>query len=169
MPAIPAKDALTGLLSRRGLASRLKDQASGGALLFLDVDALAYANHTLGPPAVDLLLVRWALELKDCLPPHGFIGRLSSDEFLAYVPDGATAAADVAEQMRSRTERTWASARRRVHVEAGDWLRPLPENLLTVSVGIAHWNASFAAAVRAAETACHEAKRTGRNRTVIAD
>ena len=136
-------------------------------MLFLDADALAYANNTLGPHAVDLLLVRWAQELKDCLPLHAFIGRLGGDEFLAYVTDAGTAA-NVAEQMRAMTERTWASARRRIHVEAGDWLRPLPEGLLTVSIGIATWDASLESSLRAAEAACHQAKQTGRNRVVVA-
>ncbi len=81
-------DPLTGLANRtlfkRRLAGLVEDSASGasgGALLFVDLDRFKEVNDTLGHFAGDRLLIHVADVLRRETDPGSFVARLGGDEF----------------------------------------------------------------------------------------
>ena len=82
-------DPLTGLLNRRGLASRAKDMLAGvhgdGAgtgLIFVDLDGFKALNDGRGHAAGDACLVSVARLLERCAGPGNVVARVGGDEFV---------------------------------------------------------------------------------------
>lgn len=110
-------DPLTGLPNRRLLMNRLssairrrKQQGSGFALIYLDLDGFKPINDRLGHDAGDRLLVEVARRLRSGLPSGASAVRLGGDEFVVLLP-GQTArpcvdklARDLLESIRSPIE-----------------------------------------------------------------
>nr|WP_240895580.1 bifunctional diguanylate cyclase/phosphodiesterase [Kineococcus siccus] len=98
-----ARDALTGLLNRRGLADAFAGLSAGGSratvLCVVDVDDFKRVNDSLGHEAGDELVVALAQRLTRTAGPAGVVARLGGDEFVVVVradaagPDPATVAA----------------------------------------------------------------------------
>jgi diguanylate cyclase (GGDEF)-like protein len=87
-------DQLTGLPNRAlfndrlGLAMRQADRnASGLAVLFLDLDRFRHINDTLGHAAGDGLLQQVALRLGACLRSCDTLSRRGGDEFTVVLPE----------------------------------------------------------------------------------
>ncbi|GGY07201.1 EAL domain-containing protein [Paludibacterium paludis] len=85
-------DALTGLPNRTLFMERLQsaiDRASESgerlALLFIDLDRFKLVNDTLGHLAGDELLIMVAELLRERIPAHGTVARLSGDEFILLI------------------------------------------------------------------------------------
>jgi diguanylate cyclase (GGDEF)-like protein len=159
------RDWLTGLPNRRALYERIAQCPASGAVLFIDVDGYAFANHALGHVAGDQLLVEMSQHLKDVLPRGGVLGRCGGDEFVVYVRDTAQAPA-VAEQMRGEVESLFAGARALILAKEPD---AAGRSRLAVSIGVAHYEGNLMDALRTADEACMRAKRDGGNRVVIAE
>ncbi|ARE40847.1 diguanylate cyclase/phosphodiesterase (GGDEF & EAL domains) with PAS/PAC sensor(s) [Rhodovulum sp. P5] len=91
-------DGLTGLPNRRFydkmIAERLASAVDGGprdcALIRLDLDHFKYVNDTLGHEAGDLVLVRVAAVLRDCLREGDFVARIGGDEFSILMAPGVS-------------------------------------------------------------------------------
>ncbi len=86
-------DALTGLPNRLMLQERLRKAMSdreqdGGkmAVFLIDLDRFKIVNDTLGHQVGDLLLIRVAEMLKECVGSENTIARLGGDEFIVMFP-----------------------------------------------------------------------------------
>jgi diguanylate cyclase (GGDEF)-like protein/PAS domain S-box-containing protein len=91
-------DALTGCLNRRSVLQRLTDEvarpaadATGTAVVFLDLDGFKAVNDRLGHTAGDELLTIVAERLRRTVRDHDVVGRLGGDEFLVVFPGVAEA------------------------------------------------------------------------------
>lgn len=101
-------DPLTGLLNRRGFASRARDMLVDAAhagrsasLLFLDLDGFKQLNDGLGHAAGDTCLADVAQLLKDQLHPGDIVARIGGDEFLLLISQrDDQAASAIAERVR---------------------------------------------------------------------
>ncbi|MEI8082850.1 MAG: PAS domain S-box protein, partial [Actinomycetes bacterium] len=156
-------DALTGLINREQLQTRLADvlartprQAGTPALLFCDLDYFKTVNDTLGHDAGDYVLRESARRISAVLRETDEVARLGGDEFVVVLPDitDLTAAADVARKIRSAVG------------------QPLPvgkeQVTITMSIGIAMATPGIEPRrlLRNADAALYQAKNHGRDQVV---
>lgn len=101
-------DALTGALSRSFFEERAREglaqsraRGESAALLMIDLDRLKAINDSLGHAAGDAALRALAARCLTCLRPGDLLGRLSGDEFGAFLPTaGHDTAVRIAQHMR---------------------------------------------------------------------
>ncbi|NMM87336.1 sensor domain-containing diguanylate cyclase [Rhodococcus sp. SRB_17] len=171
-------DPLTQLANRLGceqrlqllLAERLDRAGQGsppaapdaapcdGVFLHLDIDHFTVVNDVAGHGAGDDVLCHVAQLLQGQVRQSGWVARLGGDEFAVVLP-GCTAAhgALVAEQLRAA-------------VQAWEPVYQGRSFTLGVSVGMVVLDArahGVAAVLHAADMACYDAKRAGRNQVVV--
>ncbi|WP_175429850.1 diguanylate cyclase domain-containing protein [Azospirillum argentinense] len=159
-------DPLTGLPNRAYLTERLTALTGAAvpdgarqAVMLLDLDDFKAVNDTLGHPAGDELLRIVADRLRSCLRDGDFVARLGGDEFAVVVP----AACGTACGTLALAERIVATVGQGA-VIAG---RPVR---VGCSAGVSVWAAAALEpeeAIRQADVALYEAKRTGKNRVVL--
>lgn len=158
LTALAQRDGLTGIHNRRAADERLtmemaRHRRTGGALalLLIDVDHFKSVNDQLGHQAGDEVLKLVAARLTERCRVTDFVGRFGGEEFVVLLPEtGPEGALVAADNLRQTIELNTAGPRR-----------------VTVSIGVAQHVEQFsdeAAALRAADEALYEAKRTGRNR-----
>jgi diguanylate cyclase (GGDEF)-like protein len=152
------RDALTGLLNRRGLKtladrSLKRSHLAGEPLsaVMLDLDGMKVANDTWGHECGDELLRAVAKLLVRSVGRRGAVARLGGDEFLVVLPGMAEGGAmEVAEHLRSSIER--------LHV---------PRCHPRASFGVASMTGvSWEEAVRQSDKALYRAKNAGKNRVI---
>nr|WP_236749017.1 GGDEF domain-containing protein [Aeromonas caviae] len=148
-------DQLTGLPNRRALLERLGQQwlhETPLTLLIIDIDHFKQINDKHGHQAGDQAIRQLARELKSWAPDQQLIGRWGGEEFLvAMTQDGATCWRQ-AEQLRSR-------------------IAYLAAPHMTISIGVAERSTqddSLSQLIHRADMAMYQAKRQGRNQTVLA-
>lgn len=148
-------DQLTGLPNRRALLERLGQQwlhETPLTLLIIDIDHFKQINDKHGHQAGDQAIRQLAWELKSWAPDQQLIGRWGGEEFLvAMTQDGATCWR-LAEQLRSR-------------------IAYLAAPHMTISIGVAERSTqddSLSQLIHRADMAMYQAKRQGRNQTVLA-
>ncbi|HEX7156708.1 MAG TPA: GGDEF domain-containing protein [Burkholderiaceae bacterium] len=148
-------DPLTGLTNRRGLddglpveLARAKRIGSPLTAVMLDLDFFKRYNARHGHAGGDALLRGAAQGWRKQLRPTDVLARYGGEEFTLVLPG-----CDV-DQACSLIDR----------------LRPLMPDRQTFSAGVAMWNRNESGAelLRRADDALLHAKRTGRNRTVVA-
>jgi diguanylate cyclase (GGDEF)-like protein len=148
-------DPLTGVANRRGLARSLERDLAGArrsgrplAVAMLDLDHFKDFNDREGHHAGDLLLRAAARIWSTHLRAEDLLARYGGEEFAVVLPDCGDAAQALAavERVRAATPRATASA------------------------GVALWDGRepVAQLIRRADAALYEAKRGGRDRTVLA-
>lgn len=149
------EDALTGVTNRRGLDERLPVEMARAQRLaypltvaMLDFDHFKRFNDKRGHGAGDALLRGAAQAWLRQLRPTDLLARYGGEEFTLVLP---ACDADDAVALIER-------------------LRPLMPERQTFSAGVATWNGADPpeALLRAADIALLQAKRAGRNRTVVA-
>ncbi len=148
------RDPLTGLQNRRGFEHGLEARRGPLALLICDLDHFKRVNDTLGHPAGDDVLRRFADLLRACTRAGDAAVRLGGEEFALVLSGvGERAALAVAERLRE---------------EVANEFREFPVPI-SVSVGIADSPSGGGAEslVRAANRALYAAKRLGRDRCVV--
>jgi diguanylate cyclase (GGDEF)-like protein len=158
-------DSLTGLPNRAAIFEKL-DLAiqqvraeSTLAVYFVDLDGLKAMNDTLGHDVADEMIREVARRLSSTIRPTDFVGRFGGDEFII-----------VAEALGDTSEAGNLGARLLDTVA-----QPLPglgSRVITASIGVALIRSSAIEAreaIRRADTAMYEAKRSGRDRCVIAE
>ena len=162
---LASTDALTGLANRRRLDETIaaefrRHQRDGKplGLLMLDVDHFKALNDAYGHHVGDLVLRRLASILSDSAQRAGDLAaRLGGEEFVVILPGVALEQATaIAENLRRSVETSMFDARL--------------ASAVTVSIGVAA-NIGCATAqevLNRADAALYEAKRTGRNKIVVA-
>ena len=167
---------LTQLFNRSAFVQRLQrllDQRAAassegpsvipvGVLLYLDVDHFSQINESAGHLVGDDVLRRVARLLEAEVNHLGWAAHLGGDEFGLVLPDcPAPRGLAVAEQLRAVIE-SWqpaypAKGAFQLTVSIGLWVLEVPGP----TAPDAH------ALLRAADMACYDAKRAGRNRVVV--
>jgi diguanylate cyclase (GGDEF)-like protein len=160
-------DSLTSLYNRRYFEHALEVECERArragrpiGLLMVDVDRFKRFNEQFGHPAGDAVLRRVAAVLAGQLRRTDILARLGGEEFAAILPEADEVAVSIAaERLRGAVERST-----RLNFEGAS----LP--LVYVSVGGVSMTddaASPHTLVKVADDALRQAKRTGRNRTVV--
>ncbi len=156
-------DALTALPNRDWFRSQLAerlatatatatatDNGSCSAVLFVDLDDFKRVNDTAGHAAGDRLLAMAAHRLAHCLRGDDLVGRLSGDEFAAYVTaDTEEDVLAVSRRVREQLAAPYSLAGLRARVSA------------SVGLAFVEPDSSVASLLRAADLAMYEAKRHG--------
>lgn len=157
-------DPLTGLLNRRGFFNQLHAEIQRArrypaslSVLVMDVDRFKTINDTYGHSAGDLALLTLATACLNSLRAIDKMGRIGGEEFAVVLPgtnlDGARI---IAEKLRLAVGEA--------PVSPGDGTL----FAMTVSIGIAVWNAEDASGdelMHQADRALYAAKEAGRNRS----
>jgi diguanylate cyclase (GGDEF)-like protein len=147
------QDPLTGLGNRRRLADYHRGAQPGWAV-FVDVDDFKAINDTHSHGTGDDVLRVVADILRSASREGDLLIRFGGDEFLVLPNGGEEAAVSVAKRVHQAVlDQDWS--------EIADGLK------VTVSIGVGHATDSTTV-LAAADTALITAKRTGRNRIVVA-
>ncbi len=162
------KDDLTGLSTRLHFLQRFESEIrrtgnyqQSFALFMFDIDKFKTINDTYGHAAGDLVLKKVAEITRQKTRSADLVGRFGGDEFLVLI-GSATKEQSLryAENIRSTVAAT------EVKIAGSD--APIR---MTISGGLSFYPAhgqSTSALMQAADAALYEAKRNGRNRTVVA-
>ncbi|MDP4098526.1 sensor domain-containing diguanylate cyclase [Paenibacillus sp. P96] len=151
-------DPLTGLQNRRSMRSVMEhwmEEGESFGLVMIDVDRFKMINDNYGHQAGDEVLRFFAQMMQSCVQPENLCCRWGGEEFVILVPGRSPEECyPIAEQLRESLERTES-----------------PIGLaITISVGIAgfpHHSTEIGELFECADKALYEAKKDGRNRTVI--
>lgn len=156
------RDSLTGLANRgalfEALQAALEPSAKEGVLLMIDADEFKQINDRFGHAAGDRTLREIADAMRKTLRPDDFCARIGGEEFAVILPATTLAEAHViAERLRDEIGRI------RLKVRGG------AQVTVSVSIGAAilRGGADASAVMRLADKRLYEAKKTGRNRTVL--
>ncbi|MCY0147850.1 GGDEF domain-containing protein [Hoeflea sp. G2-23] len=160
-------DPLTGIQNRRSTQEdidRIWSDPSYAkraiAFLMLDIDNFKQLNDTLGHAAGDDCIKGVANKISVALRDGDIVSRYGGEEFLVVLPrTSASDAFAVAERIRKSVE----SFRLKT---SGD----TPASRVTISIGLALWEGDQTPEmlINRADEALYDAKRNGRNQTVIA-
>jgi two-component system, cell cycle response regulator len=158
------RDSLTGLLNRRAFEELLemeeeRREAPPQSLVMIDIDNFKSINDRYGHPAGDQVIVEVAGVIKDALRGADLATRYGGEEFAVLLPGtSATDALAAAERIRSRVlSRGFQFSRRKVHVTAS----------LGVATRYAKKDCSLRELLTLADEALYQAKRSGKNMTII--
>jgi diguanylate cyclase (GGDEF)-like protein len=164
--AMASTDALTGLLNRRRMSDRLRQEwekareSSGSlALILLDIDHFKAINDRYGHGRGDQVIAQVGSLLRTAMRREDWVGRWGGEEFLALLPN---ASLDAACETAERIRRAVSS---QIVRDEGD-LTPV-----TVTIGVAMWSQdeSLDHTIDRADRALYRGKQAGRNRVVVAD
>ncbi|MET0383469.1 MAG: GGDEF domain-containing protein [Burkholderiaceae bacterium] len=162
-------DGLTSLLNRRAffqqgadVLDRLVRARADVAVLMMDVDHFKSFNDRFGHSTGDVVLQRVASCLKNSLPVGGMAARYGGEEFCALIENaGPDSALAIAERVRAT-----------IQAEAGLGVNNGADLTVTVSIGVAtsplHGTA-LPNLIKLADEALYHAKRSGRNKTSLAN
>ncbi|MET0824370.1 MAG: diguanylate cyclase [Solirubrobacterales bacterium] len=162
-------DDLTGLANNRAFRELMEREAARAqrfghdlSLLILDLDDFKRVNDTYGHPQGDAVLRMVGRVMAEESRGIDFPARYGGEEFVIALPEtGTGGASELAERIRERLE---AQAVRRL--DGGGEIR------VTASIGLATLPGSAANAgelIAKADAALYEAKRSGKNRVVVAE
>ena len=139
-------DELTGILNRRGVYERLKDE-KGGSILFFDIDHFKNINDTYGHEFGDYVLKELGKILKSSFRKSDIVGRWGGEEFIVILPHTTyNDALKIAEKLRRTIENHDFKGKK-----------------VTVSIGITEYKGDLEENLKKADEALYEAKNSGRN------
>jgi diguanylate cyclase (GGDEF)-like protein len=161
-------DHLTGLLNRRYLYERLKEEMARSerhghllSLLMLDLDGFKYYNDTLGHLFGDQMLKEIAETLLNTVRSMDVVARYGGDEFMVILPETAESLAiDIAERLRSNVAKKVVLAQD----AAGG------PHMLTASIGIVCYpehGETVELLLENVDKALYRAKNKGKNRIEV--
>jgi diguanylate cyclase (GGDEF)-like protein len=153
-------DSLTGLLTRRGLETRVRELHESGTryvVAYADLDHFKELNDVFGHDSGDRALRTFSQVLRDALRPTDLPCRYGGEEFVIVLPDcKIDEAVQVVERVRERMVLRLASG-------------AVPS--FTVSIGLAASEQApeFEQVVDLADKALLQAKASGRDQVVVAE
>ena len=159
------QDQLTGALNRRGLdaafdreAKRVDRSHAPLSLALLDIDNFKRLNDSMGHQVGDQALVHLCNVIREALRPSDSVARYGGEEFVIVLPDVAAdeAAGTVERLQRELTKHFFLHENERI--------------LVTFSAGVDQRGEEEPQeeVIARADKAMYQAKRTGKNRVVIA-
>ena len=159
-------DSLTGVSTRRGFVqdvdkavSRFVRDRTPATILVLDLDHFKQVNDSFGHAAGDAVLRGVGLQLIALVRSSDSIGRLGGEEFGILLPGRRLGDAQaIAERLRLSIEKTVIDHDPPIHLTASFGIASLTET-----------TTSFDKWLDAADQGLYVAKRTGRNRTCVAE
>ncbi len=155
------RDGMTGVLNREGFFQSLQGTgplAAAGVLLIIDVDHFKSINDRFGHPAGDRALKLASEAISSCTRAMDFVGRIGGEEFAVFLAGASDEeAVAVAERIREKV------AAIRIDLDNGESIG------MTVSIGGATGGPGqiLAGLLKLADQRLYEAKRQGRNRTLV--
>jgi len=160
------QDQLTGALNRRGLdeafdreATRADRSHTPVCVALLDIDNFKRLNDTRGHQAGDQALVHLSHVVKEALRPSDMVARYGGEEFIIVLPGiGIVEAAATVERLqRELTKQFFMHDNERI--------------LITFSAGVALRAPQEPQddVIGRADKAMYQAKKTGKNRVVVAE
>ena len=160
------QDQLTGALNRRGLdeafereSTRVDRSHAPLCVALLDIDDFKRLNDNMGHQVGDKALVHLCNVIKETLRPSDAVARYGGEEFVIVLPDiAAEEAAGIVERLqRELTRQFFMHENERV--------------LVTFSAGVAQREEAEPQeeVIGRADKAMYQAKRTGKNRVVVAE
>ena len=160
------QDQLTGALNRRGMeeafereATRAERSGSPLCVALLDIDNFKRLNDTLGHQAGDQALIHLSKVIQETLRPSDSVARYGGEEFVIILPDTSleTAEATISRLQRELTKKYFLNENERI--------------LITFSAGVALRAAQEdqESLIGRADKAMYQAKKTGKNRVVVAE
>lgn len=154
-------DLMTGLLNRRGMQQLLNHYqvtAQPFSVITVDIDFFKRINDTYGHDVGDTVLKKLANIMKENARQQDAVCRSGGEEFIILLPDTTAAAAfAIAERLRKQVE---------------NHLMPNGIGFIHVSLGVATWpghTITVSQALKYSDQALYQAKRQGRNRTIVAE
>lgn len=165
---VASTDSLTSCLNRAAFSTMVEaylekfaaapPMQTRGAMLIVDVDHFKRINDTFGHDQGDEALKLISSSIREVLRDVDLVGRLGGEEFSVFLPGVS------AEQCQQMAERICEAVRDSTYTPDG---RRWP---ISVSVGGAPFTSSttFSELYRLADLHLYEAKRSGRNKVVIA-
>ncbi len=130
------------------------------SVLMIDVDFFKKINDTYGHIAGDFILKEVAKIIKNSTRPFDVVARYGGEEFIVML------SGDTAEQAKSVAERI------RTNIEKNKFIYENTEIPVTISIGAAQHKCGQETAkdlVNRADKALYESKKSGRNKTTIAN
>ena len=158
-------DDLTGVLKRDAALRRLEElvaeerrPGTDAALLFVDVDGFKGINDTFGHSVGDALLQTIAARMRASIRESDVIGRLGGDEFVVVLEQlhGTGEALALAESMRAACAEPVVTADGTV------------ATTLSIGLAVRQPQEVVSAWVARADRAMYDAKRSGRDRVIVA-
>jgi diguanylate cyclase (GGDEF)-like protein len=155
-------DGLTKSYNRRYLFARLNEEIERAdrehatlSVILFDLDHFKQINDSFGHAIGDLVLVRVAEIMRECVRGSDVCGRYGGEEFLVILPSATCSVAEeIAKRIGSR-------------IRAERW--PQTELRVTISGGVAEYAGStIDELLEAADRRLYRAKRGGRN-SIVAD
>lgn len=160
-------DLLTGVLNRRRFVqvaneelTQARESNSSVTVLLLDVDDFKKVNDVHGHDAGDAVLKMVAQRCNDALRPEDSFARWGGEEFVAVLP-GASDAESIGVALKVRSSISSGEVN-----SAGGLIR------VTASIGVAselEVNESLDSLINRADHAMYEAKRSGKNKAILAE
>jgi diguanylate cyclase (GGDEF)-like protein len=162
-------DPLTGLLNRRYLNERLKDEVARSerhghdlSLLMLDLDWFKYCNDTFGHSHGDRTLKAVAEVLLNTVRSMDVVARYGGDEFMIILPETRESLAqDIAERLRNNVANLRECKQRAAGAE---------QRALTASIGIACYplhGTTIEVLLDNVDKALYRAKNKGKDRIEV--
>ena len=160
------EDQLTGALNRRGLDAAFEKEATRAdrsqtplCVALLDIDNFKRLNDTMGHQAGDRALIHLSNVIKEALRPSDSVARYGGEEFIIVLPEVGLeeAAATIERLQRELTKKFFLHGNDRV--------------LVTFSAGVAQRAPQEPQedVIGRADNAMYHAKKTGKNRVVMAE
>jgi len=163
---IAGRDHLTGALTRRGFVEQLKKEISRcrrhgreSVLVLMDIDHFKRVNDSFGHPAGDSVLKAVSSACVQALRDNDLFGRLGGEEFAILLTEtDPRGGLEAAEKLRAAIERLRVDVAGGVRVTASFGVSSFARSVSTPEEWIAK-----------ADEALYSAKRSGRNRCVVAN
>lgn len=159
------EDQLTGTLNRRGLDASFENEStradrnqSSLCVALLDIDNFKHLNDTLGHHAGDQALTHLSHVIKEALRPSDSVARYGGEEFVILLPDVNIEAAS------TTIERLQRELTKKYFMHENDRV------LITFSAGVAQRapQESQEEVIGRADKAMYQAKKSGKNRVIMA-